>query len=91
MKIYEKFGEFKKDGKKIAFTHFPEIAKDLPLPKNITWYFMATPTNHGKKPSEKQNKISQSGKFSRNLFYKATFAIYYTKTDKLELKILEKL
>ena len=89
VKIFEEFGEIKISGKKIAFCHFPEIAEDLAKRKKHDLVFYG----HTHKPwLEKigKTKLINPGNLA-GIFYKATFAIYDTKTDKLELKILEKI
>lgn len=89
VKIYEEFGEFKKDGKSIAFTHFLEIAKELAMTKKYDLIFYG----HSHKPWEEtigKTRLVNPGNLA-GIFYRPTFAIYDTKTNKLELKILEKL
>lgn len=89
VKTYEEFGEIKKDGKKIAFCHFSEIAKELVKRQKYDLIFYG----HTHKPWLKKigkTKLVNPGNLA-GIFYKPTFAVYDTKTDKLELKILEKL
>ena len=89
VKIFEEFGEIKISGKKIAFCHFPEIAEDLAKKKKYYLVFYG----HTHKPwLEKigKTKMINPGNLA-GIFYKATFAVYDDKTDKLELKILERL
>lgn len=89
VKIYGKFGEIEKDGKKIAFCHFPEIAKELTSTRKYDLVFYG----HTHKPWEEKvgkTRLVNPGNIA-NILFKPTFAIYDTKTDKLELKILEKL
>lgn len=89
VKIFEEFGEIKIGGKKIAFCHFPEIAKELVLRQKYDLVFYG----HTHKPwLEKigKTKIVNPGNLA-GIFYKATFAVYNIKTDNLELKILEKI
>ena len=103
VKIYEEFGEFRKDGKRIAFCHFPEIAKNLADTQKLAPYRAAKGGSgagydlvfygHTHKPWEEKigkTRLVNPGNLA-GIFYKPTFAIYNTKTDKLELKILEKL
>ncbi len=88
-RIYSEFGELKIGGRKIAFTHFPEIAEELTVTQKYHLVFYG----HTHKPWEKtigKTRLVNPGNIA-NLFYKPTFAVYDTKTDKLELKILEKL
>jgi putative phosphoesterase len=89
MKVYESFGEMKKDGKKIAFCHFPEIAEKLAKSQSGKRYHLIF-YGHTHKPWIKtigKTKLVNPGNVA-GLFYKATFAIYDTKKDKLELKII---
>ena len=89
VKIFEEFGEIKISGKKIAFCHFPEIAEDLAKKKKYDLVFYG----HTHKPwLEKigKTKLINPGNLA-GIFYKPTFAVYDAKTDKLELKILERL
>ena len=89
VKIWGDLGEIEIDDKKIAFCHFPEFAKELASSQKYDLVFYG----HTHKPWEEKinkTKLVNPGNLA-GLFYKATFAIYDTKTDKLELKILEKL
>jgi putative phosphoesterase len=89
VKTYEKFGTFEIDGRRIAFTHFPEIARELAETQNYDLVFYG----HTHKPWEEQigkTRMVNPGNLA-NIFYKPTFAVYDTKTDELGLKILEKL
>ncbi|MFH1894549.1 MAG: metallophosphoesterase family protein [Patescibacteria group bacterium] len=75
--------------RKIAFCHFPEIAKELAKTQKYDFVFYG----HTHKPWLKKigkTKLVNPGNLA-NIFYKPTFAVYDTKTDKLELKILERL
>lgn len=88
-KVFGKFGQIKISGKKIAFTHFPEIARDLAKSQKYDLVFYG----HTHKPWEEKigkTRLVNPGNIAGILF-KSTFAIYDTKTNKLELKILEKL
>lgn len=100
VKVFEEFGEITIDRKKIAFCHFPEIARQLAFSQKYNMVFYG----HTHKPWEEMIDTPHQNKFGRRqetrlvnpgnlagIFYKPTFAIYDTKTDKLELKILEKL
>ena len=90
--IHGKIGELKIENKKIAFTHFPEEGKKLAESQKYDFVFYG----HTHKPWEETLRLVQ-GKKCRlvnpgtlaGMFYKATFAIYDTETDELELKILE--
>lgn len=89
VKIYKKVGQIEFDNKKIAFTHFPKEAIKLAKENAFDLVFYG----HTHKPWEKKighTRLVNPGTLA-GMFYKATFAVYNTKTDKLELKILEKL
>lgn len=89
VKFWGDKGEIELDDKKIAFCHFPEIAKELADTQKYDLVFYG----HTHKPWEEKlgkTKLVNPGNLA-GLFYKATFAIYDTKTNKLELKILEML
>lgn len=89
VKIYGEIGEIDLEGKKIAFTHQPKKAKEIAQSKKYGFIFYG----HTHTPWEEtigQTKLINPGTLA-GLFAKATFAIYDTKLDKLELKILEKL
>jgi len=77
------------DVKKIAFVHFPEKGKELAESGNYDIVFYG----HTHKPwEEKVNgiRLVNPGTLA-GMFNKATFAVYDTKTDELELKVLEQL
>ncbi|MFC1629761.1 metallophosphoesterase family protein [Patescibacteria group bacterium] len=83
------WGKIKIGGKKIAFVHSPEFARGLASTKKYDLVFYG----HTHKPWEEKIKscrLVNPGNLA-GLFYKATFAVYDTKKDKLELRILEKL
>jgi len=85
-KVWEEFGKAKLGGKNIAFCHFPEIARDLAKSQKYDLVFYG----HTHKPWEEKigkARLVKPGNIA-GLFYRATFAVYDTKTDKLELKIL---
>lgn len=106
IKVWEEFGQIKLNkkttthpphpptrqgasGPLIAFCHFPEIARNLANSQKYDLVFYG----HTHKPWEEKigkTRLVNPGNLA-GLFYKATFAIYDTKNDKLELKILEKL
>ena len=97
VKLHGDFGELKINGKKIAFVHQPKEGKKLAISGLYDLVFYG----HTHKPwiEKIKTKQGQSQKVVylvnpgnlAGLFYKATFAIYNTETDKLELKILETL
>ena len=87
--LHGELGEIKIDGKKIAFCHFPRFAKALAQTQKYDIVFYG----HTHKPWEEKIgkcRLVNPGNLS-GFPYKATFAVYDTETDKLELKILEKL
>ncbi len=100
-KVFGKFGQIKIDGKKIAFCHFPEIGRDLAESQKYDLVFYGhthkpweeTPhqrLRHGTGQEIEKTRLVNPGNLA-GIFYKPTFAIYNTKTDKLKLIILEKL
>lgn len=87
--IYGDFGEIEFAGKKIAFVHklFPGQIETGTSKYDLVFY------GHSHQPWEEKIgncRLVNPGTLA-GLFYKATFAVYDTKEDKLELKILEKL
>ncbi|MBT9171416.1 MAG: hypothetical protein DDT18_01791 [Actinobacteria bacterium] len=89
LKIEEKISEIEIDGKKIAFTHFPKIAKELAKKQKYDIVFYG----HLHLPWQKKvgkTRLVNPGNLA-GLIFKATFAVYYTETEKLELMILEKI
>lgn len=96
IKFYGDKGEIKINKKKIAFIHYPEEAEKIAKSGKYDLVFYG----HNHRPWEEEKKLkTKNGKLKTirlvnpgnlaGMFYKATFAIYDTKTDKLELKILE--
>lgn len=76
-------------GKKIAFIHYPELAKKMAESGKYDLVFYG----HTHKPWEEmigKCRLINPGEVSGQRF-KPTFALYDTETDKLELKILERL
>jgi uncharacterized protein len=88
VRLHGNQGELKVAEVKIAFCHFPEVAKELAETGkyNLVFYghthkpWMETLSNH----CQLINPGTLGG-----VFQKATFASYDTATNKLELKILE--
>jgi len=77
------------DEKRIAFTHFPDMAKKLAQSGKYNLVFYG----HTHRPWEEKVgdcRMINPGELAGQ-FNKPTFAIYDTETDKLELKVLEKL
>ena len=89
IEIFQNFGELDLEGLKIAFAHFPTMAKTLFGSGSYDFVFHG----HTHMPWISGTK----GKFIANpgnlagINYAATFAILDTITKKLELKILDKL
>lgn len=89
--------ELELGNKKIAFVHYPDIAKKMAESSKYDLVFYG----HTHRPWEETigSPSTGSGRACRLVNpgevagqrYKACFAIYDTQTDKLELKILEKL
>ena len=89
LKIFPELGEIEIDNKKIGFCHFPKFSKGLAQSGEYDLVFYG----HTHKPWEEkigECRLVNPGNLS-GFPYKATFAVYDTETDKLELKILEKL
>ncbi len=89
LKIFKNFGEIKAGDRNIAFCHFSKIAKKLCQSNEYDLVFYG----HTHKPWLEeigQCKLVNPGNLA-GTFCKPTFAIYNTKTNVLELKILEKL
>jgi len=82
------------EGKRIAFTHFPDIAKKLVKTGKFDLVFYG----HTHRPWDEKIACLPAGRVSCHMinpgemagqFYKPTFAVYDTETSSLELKILE--
>jgi len=76
-------------GKKIFFNHYPDIAKKMAETGNYDLAFYG----HTHRPWEERVgncRLVNPGELAGQR-YKPTFAIYNTETDKLELRILERL
>jgi len=89
VKHYGDVGKFEIDGHIIGCVHFPEEAKKMAKTGEYDLVFYG----HTHKPWEEKirnARVVNPGTLA-GLFQKATFAVFDTKTEKLELKILEKL
>jgi len=87
--VHGEVGQIELDNRKIAFTHFPEKALELAKKGTFNLVFYG----HTHKPWEEKIddcRMVNPGTLA-GMFYKATFAVYDTTSDKLELKILERL
>jgi len=86
---YGDVGDFEIDGKKIGVIHYPEKAKKMAESGKYSIVFYG----HNHKAWEETigtTKLVNPGTLA-GLFAKATFAVYDTNTNILELKILERL
>jgi len=89
VKFYGQTGELKINDKKLAFAHEPAMAERLAQSKKYDLIFFG----HTHQPWEKRMgkcRLVNPGTLA-GMFSKATFAIYDAKTDKLELKLVERL
>ena len=86
-------------GKKVAFIHYPDLAKKLAENGNYDLVFYGhthkpwverISAKHPETREERMCILANPGELAGQRF-KPTFAIYDTETNKLELKILEKL
>jgi len=87
--LYGDLGEVKIGNKHIAFTHKPHFARALAETGKYDLVFYG----HTHKPFEEKIgncELVNPGTLA-GIFYKATFAVYDTKTNMLTLKILEML
>lgn len=113
VKVHGDRGEVEIEGKKIAFCHLPEEARQLAQTGEFDIVFYGhthrpwlteaqTNTDLTQTDTEKTVRLSQPITRPKSailvnpgtlagMFYKATFAIYDTTSDKLELKILEQM
>ncbi len=87
IKVFEKIGELKLDDKKIAFTHYPREAKKLAKSGKYDLVFYG----HTHKPWQSKigNCLLVNPGNGAGIIFKPTFAVYDSKKDKLELKILQ--
>jgi len=89
VKHYKDLGEFKINNKKIAINHYPQEAKQLARSNKYDFVFYG----HSHKPwieAVGQTVLANPGTLG-GMFYQATFAVWNTTTNKLELKILTQL
>lgn len=88
-KIFKESGETEIEGKKIAFVHFPRIAKGLCRTGKYDFVFYG----HSHKPWEEaidNCKMLNPGNVAGEI-YPATFAVWKTENDKLELIRVDRL
>ncbi len=84
--VYNKIGEEEINGKKIAFTHFPQIAKKI-AKKGYDFVFYG----HTHKPWKEEignTTLLNPGNVT-GTFCKPTFAIYDFKKDDFQLRLLK--
>jgi hypothetical protein len=84
---YPDFGKIELDGKKIAFCHFPHTARQLAEGSSTDFIFYG----HTHQPKEEmlgKIKLVNPGNVA-GLFFKPTFALYDTKTNDLELTLID--
>jgi putative phosphoesterase len=89
LKIHGEVGNLKLDGKKIAWIHYPDKAKELARTSQYDVIFYG----HTHKPWEEivnKTHLINPGTLA-GMFAKATLAIYDTKTGKAKLVLLEKI
>ena len=87
--LYDQSGEIKIGNIKISFCHFPKLARELASTGRYNFVFYG----HTHQPWEEELngcRLINPGNLS-NMLYKASFAVYDTKTEKLELKIIDRL
>ncbi len=86
LKIHGPVGEFTFENKKIAFTHFPDKAKELAKQQKHDYIFYG----HTHKPWEEtveKTKLVNPGEIG-GMPYQSTFAVLDLEKNKLSLKIL---
>lgn len=81
-------GELEIEGRKIAFCHFPQQAKDLAQTGKYQLVFYGHTHQPWMETLPNNVQLVNPGTLA-GMFNKATFAVYDTATNKLELKILE--
>lgn len=89
VKHYGDVGTMTLGGKKFAFVHYPDKAKKLARTGKYDLVFYGH-THIAWEEKVGKTRLVNPGTLA-GLFAKATFAVYDTNTDKLELKILERL
>jgi uncharacterized protein len=81
--IYENFGEIELDGKKIAFVHYPNVARELAATGKYAFVFYGHTHMPWMETIEKC-KIINPGNVAGEI-YPPTFAVWNTENDKFEL------
>jgi len=89
IKIYGKIGKLFIENKKIAFTHYPEIAEKLNQTQKYDYIFYG----HTHKPWEekKEGTILVNPGNIANIYYQPSFALLDLEKNKLSLKILNRI
>lgn len=85
--LFNHIGEIEIEGKKIGFTHWPDIAKKLIANNDIVFY------GHTHKPWEEliDNKLFLNPGNVAGQLYKPTFAVYDTKSNQRSLIMIDHL
>lgn len=87
-KCYGDEGELVIDDLKIAFCHFPEAAKELAATGKFNLVFYGHTHKPWMETLPNGCQLINPGTLG-GIFQKATFAVFDTETNKLELKVLE--
>jgi len=93
VEFYGQIGQLKVGDKKLAFVHEPAKAKELALTGKYDLVFYGHTHQPGEEKVVTNNhncRLVNPGTLA-GMFNKATFAVYNTKTDLLELKLVERL
>lgn len=88
MKLHGDQGEIILEKTKIAFCHFPEVAKELAETGKYNLVFYGHTHKPWMETLNNNCQLINPGTLG-GVFQKATFTVYDTTTNKLELKILE--
>jgi len=81
-------GEVESDGIRIAFCHFPDIAKELAMTGKYHLVFFGHSHKPGMETLPNGCQLINPGTLG-GIFNKATFAVFDTASKNLELKVLE--
>lgn len=88
-RYFDTVGETVLDGKRMAFVHYPDKAKQLAQTHKYDYVFHGH-THMPWRSVENACIIVNPGTLA-GMFYRATFAVFDTKTNELELKIIDTL
>lgn len=89
IRFYGEIGEIEVENKKIAWVHYPRVARDMAKQGKYDLIFYG----HTHKPWEEkigECLLLNPGNLA-GMWYRATFAVYDFETGKAELKILDKM